>query len=83
MHTAVVAAALLGCGERVEAGLANAPSLERKSDPRTQYDVVSTGPEGCTNANGGSSVASAAGGCPKNSAAAPLMADSGPASTPQ
>jgi hypothetical protein len=83
MQAALVAAALFGCGERVEAGLANAPSLERKSEPRSQYDVVSTGPEGCTSTNGGASVASAAGGCKQNSTGPAPVADSGSASTPQ
>jgi hypothetical protein len=63
-HVVVVAAALWGCGERVEAGLANAPSIERKSEPRSQYDTVSNGDEGCTTPSG-SGIASAAGACPK------------------
>jgi hypothetical protein len=67
-RTAVVLGALaaigLGaCGERIEAGLANAPSIERKSEPRQQYDVVADGEEGCTNRDGGASIASAAGAC--------------------
>lgn len=58
---------LAACGERVEAGLANAPSIERKTEPRNAYDVVSNGDEGCTNRNGGGT-ATSAGGCPKHGA---------------
>jgi hypothetical protein len=54
---------VLACGERIEAGLANAPSIERKSEPRQQYDVITGGEEGCTNRDGGPTIASAAGGC--------------------
>jgi hypothetical protein len=68
-----VLAVVLGlgaCGERVEAGLANAPSLERKSVSRQGYDVIAVGDEGCTNRDGGSSMASSSDGCKQN---APLL----------
>jgi hypothetical protein len=55
------------CGERVEAGLANAPSIERKTEPRNAYDIVSNGDEGCANRSGGGG-ANALGGCPKHGA---------------
>jgi hypothetical protein len=61
----VLSVALVGCGERVEAGLANAPSIERKTEPRTQYDVLSNGDEGCANRGTGSSLGSGAAGCSK------------------
>jgi hypothetical protein len=73
-HAFLFAVALWGCGERVEAGLANAPSMERKSEPRNQYDTVSNGDEGCASRNG-SSVASSAGACPKGTTQA--LADAG------
>ncbi len=43
------AAFLLGaaCGERFEAGLANAPSLDRQTRPRRPHDVISNGQESC------------------------------------
>jgi len=63
---AVGLVALVACGERIEAGLANAPSLERKSDPRQQYDVIAVGDEGCRNRDGGASIASATDGCKQN-----------------
>jgi hypothetical protein len=66
-------ATVLACGERFEAGLANAPSLERKSEPRQQYDVISSGDEGCASRDGGASILSAAGGCKQN--AGNVMAD--------
>jgi hypothetical protein len=62
----LVLAALVACGERIEAGLANAPSLERKSDPRQPYDVIAVGDEGCRNRDGGASLASATDGCKQN-----------------
>jgi hypothetical protein len=70
----LLAVALWACGERVEAGLANAPSIERKSEPRNQYDTVSNGDEGCASQNG-SSIASSAGACPKGTTRA--LADAG------
>ena len=73
-HVVVLAAALCGCGERVEAGLANAPSIERKSEPRSPYDTVSNGDEGCASPTG-TGIASAAGACPKGTAA---RGDAGP-----
>jgi hypothetical protein len=75
-HVVVLAIALGGCGERVEAGLANAPSIERKTEPRNQYDVISNGDEGCKNRNGGPGIASAAGACPKHGSQ--VVADAGP-----
>jgi hypothetical protein len=53
----------VACGERFEAGLANAPSIERKSEPRQTYDVITGGEEGCASRDGGASIASARGGC--------------------
>jgi hypothetical protein len=72
--------AICGCGERFQAGLANAPSAERKSEPRREYDVISTGDEACNGRTGGASVASAADACGKQ--AAPL-ADAGPTPPPR
>jgi hypothetical protein len=43
----LAAAGVAGCGERVEAGLANAPSLQRQSRPRNEHDVISNGPDSC------------------------------------
>jgi hypothetical protein len=63
---------LLACGERIEAGLANAPSLERKSEPRQPYDVIAVGDEGCASRDGGATVATATAGCRQNS---PTTAD--------
>ena len=77
----VLAVGIVACGERIEAGLANAPSLQRKSEPVNQYDVLATGDEGCTNRDGGASIASAAGGCPKGGAL--VVPDAGPAATPR
>jgi hypothetical protein len=57
----------LACGERIEAGLANAPSLERKSEPRQQYDVIAVGDEACASRDGGATVATATAGCRQNS----------------
>ncbi|HEY5146342.1 MAG TPA: hypothetical protein VII82_06230, partial [Polyangiaceae bacterium] len=71
--------ALVACGERIEAGLANAPSLERKSEPRQQYDVIAVGDEGCRNRDGGASVASATDGCKQNEATPLADAAGGPA----
>jgi len=59
-------AVVVACGERFEAGLANAPSVERKSEPRQQYDIISNGDEGCASRDGGASIASSAGGCKPN-----------------
>jgi hypothetical protein len=59
-------ATIAACGERIEAGLANAPSLERKSDPRSQYDVIAVGDEGCGNRDGGAGIASRTAGCRQN-----------------
>jgi hypothetical protein len=75
-----VLAVVLGlgaCGERVEAGLANAPSLERKSEPRQDYDVIAVGDEGCRNRDGGASLASSSDGCKRNAPqnATVLLAD--------
>jgi hypothetical protein len=80
-HVVVLTVALGGCGERVEAGLANAPSIERKSEPRNQYDIISNGDEGCTNRNGGPGIASAAGACPKRGSQ--IVADAGPDPSPR
>jgi hypothetical protein len=60
----VLSVASGGCGERVEAGLANAPSIERKTEPRNQYDVITNGDEGCANRNGGPGSAAAGAPCP-------------------
>jgi hypothetical protein len=68
--------ALYGCGERFQAGLANAPSAERKSEPRREYDVITTGDEACKGRAGGAGVASAAGAC--GTEATPTAADAGP-----
>jgi hypothetical protein len=68
--------ALCGCGEQFQAGLSNAPSAERKSEPRRGYDVISTGDEACKGRTGGAGVASAAGAC--GTQAAPIGADGGP-----
>jgi len=65
---------LVACGERIEAGLANAPSLERKSEPRQQYDVIAVGDEGCVSRDGGASVATATAGCRQNSPTADASA---------
>jgi hypothetical protein len=65
IRTCFLAAALAACGGQFEPGLANAPSIERKTEPRNQNDSISNGPEGCSNADGGPSVASTAGGCAK------------------
>ena len=83
LRIAVLAVALGGCGERIEAGLANAPSLERKSEPRSQHDALSNGDEGCANRNGGGSVASVAGACPKGGAQVVADADAGEAPPPR
>jgi hypothetical protein len=66
--------ALCGC-EGFQAGLANAPSAERKTEPRRQYDVISTGDEACKGRAGGASVASAADACGRQTAP---IADAGP-----
>jgi hypothetical protein len=71
--TALALVALVACGERIEAGLANAPSLERKSEPRQQYDVIAVGDEGCRDRDGGASIASATDGCKQNAPA--IVAD--------
>jgi len=76
-YVVLFAVALWGCGERVEAGLANAPSMERKSEPRNQYDTISNGDEGCASQNG-SSIASSAGACPKGATQALAEAGKGP-----
>jgi len=73
----LLAVALWGCGERVEAGLANAPSMERTSEPRNQYDTISNGDEGCASLDG-SSIASSAGACPKGTTQAVADAGKGP-----
>jgi hypothetical protein len=49
--TALVLLVAAGCGERVEAGLANAPSLQRQSRPRGAHDVISNGPDSCPRAS--------------------------------
>jgi hypothetical protein len=67
---ASLAVVAFACGERVELGLANAPSMERKSEPRQQYDVIAVGDEGCASRDGGASTASAAGGCSRGGAQA-------------
>jgi hypothetical protein len=74
----VLAGVLGGCGQRVEAGLANAPSMQRKSEPRTQYDVISNGDEGCSSRNGGPGIASAGGACPKRGTQLQADASQGP-----
>ncbi len=70
-------AALVACGERFEAGLANAPSMERKSEPRQQYDVITGGEEGCASRDGGASIVSARGGCKQNTGSAIADASGG------
>ena len=75
----VALVALVACGERIEAGLANAPSLERKSEPRQPYDVIAVGDEGCKNRDGGASVASATDGCKQNAPLTLADAAGGPA----
>ena len=71
----VAVLALCGCGEGFQAGLANAPSAERKSEPRRPYDVITTGDEACKGRGGGASVASAADACGPQGAP---LADAGP-----
>jgi hypothetical protein len=44
---AATALSLAACGERVEAGLANAPSMQRSSRPRSGHDVIANGDESC------------------------------------
>jgi hypothetical protein len=39
--------ACLGCGTTVEAGLANAQSANRSSQPRRQHDVITNGRDAC------------------------------------
>jgi hypothetical protein len=58
--------ALIACGERVEVGLANAPSLERKTEPKSQNDVITTGEEGCRTRDGGPSEIALTAGCQAN-----------------
>jgi hypothetical protein len=41
------------CGEQVEAGLANAPSIERTSVPTRHHDVIANGDDSCPRAAGG------------------------------
>jgi hypothetical protein len=53
LATAVVSIALAACGERVEAGLANAPSMERQTRPRLGHDVISNGDDSCPRTVGG------------------------------
>jgi hypothetical protein len=67
---ACVGVGLVACGERFEAGLANAPSLERKTEPRSQNDVIAVGEEGCESRDGGATVASGTMGCRQNLATA-------------
>jgi hypothetical protein len=45
----ILAAALLvmSCGTTVEAGFANAPSIQRQTRPRNAYDTIANGPESC------------------------------------
>ena len=74
-------ATLAACGERFQAGLANAPSLERKSEPRQQYDAITGGDEGCKSRDGGPSVVSAAGGCKQSSGSTVIDAGGLEAST--
>jgi hypothetical protein len=74
---AAVGLGVVACGERIEAGLANAPSLERKSEPKFQNDVITVGAEGCTGRDGGPTVATGTLGCDQNTSA--FLADaSGP-----
>jgi hypothetical protein len=35
------------CGENFEAGLANAPSIQRQNRPRSSHDVIANGQESC------------------------------------
>jgi|HubBroStandDraft_2_1064218.scaffolds.fasta_scaffold33843_5 hypothetical protein len=74
LRVIALAVSFAACGERVEAGLANAPSIERKTEPRSAYDVVSNGDEGCANRNGGGAATSASG-CPKHSVQGSTEAD--------
>jgi hypothetical protein len=37
----------VACGENFEAGLANAPSIQRQGRPRNSHDVISNGQESC------------------------------------
>jgi hypothetical protein len=68
LSVAVLSAAV-ACGERVEVGLANAPSLERKSEPKSQNDVITVGEEGCRNRDGGPSELASTAGCQTNTTA--------------
>ena len=61
-HTSLwcVAVALLvafllavGCGEQFEAGLANAPSMQRTSVPVRQHDAIANADDSCPRATGG------------------------------
>ena len=38
---------VVACGSRVEAGLANAPAIERTSRPQRLHDVIADGHESC------------------------------------
>jgi hypothetical protein len=43
-----------GCGEHFEAGLANAPSMERSSVPVRNHDAIANADDSCPRATGGS-----------------------------
>jgi hypothetical protein len=43
-----------GCGEHFEAGLANAPSMERTSVPVRNHDVIANADDSCPRATAGS-----------------------------
>jgi hypothetical protein len=45
---------LAACGEQFEAGLANAPSMQRTSVPVRHHDVIANGDDSCPRATGGS-----------------------------
>jgi hypothetical protein len=42
------------CGEHFEAGLANAPSMERSSVPVRNHDAIANADDSCPRATGGS-----------------------------
>jgi hypothetical protein len=42
-----------GCGEQFEAGLANAPSMQRTSVPVRHHDVIANADDSCPRATGG------------------------------
>jgi hypothetical protein len=43
----------VGCGEQFEAGLANAPSMQRASVPVRHHDAIANADDSCPRATGG------------------------------